>query len=96
MSLLTFVFSAGLGYQIRLWATGNADWKQWAGGLLSFEHIGPHSVVVLKDTFLESLTWDAINAQAPYFDTIMLGFLIIGVGSSLIPPGSQPSTFERK
>ena len=94
--LVAFLFFAGLGYQMRTLLTGNPDWKQWAGGLLSFEHIAPHSMVVLKDTFWESSSWVALNHQAPYLDTVMLGFLAVGLGSSLIFSKVQPSVLDRK
>lgn len=94
--LASFALSGGLSYYLRLLLTHNPNWNQWAGGILSFDHIGPHSMVVLKDVFWASNSWDAANHQAPYLDTVMIGFLIIGIVSSFLLSKSQLSTFERK
>lgn len=93
ISLVTFVFSAGLA---RLVLTGNPTWRRWAGGELAFEDIGQKTMVVLKDVFWESLSFNSLNLRAPYLDTVMVGFLIIGVGSSLLVSKSQLSMFDRK
>ena len=96
VSLVAFVLAGGLAYEIRLLVTGNPNWTRWGGGELSFEQIGQHSMVVLKDTFWESLSFNSLNFRAPYFDTAMFGFLVIGVGSSFIFSKSRPSMFDRK
>jgi len=96
ISLFAFVSAAALSYRIRLVVTSNLDWKQWSGGELSFGGIGPRVSTVLKDTFWESLSFNSLNADAPYFDTGMVGLLIIGMGSSLMFFESQPSMRERK
>lgn len=63
---------------------------------MSFEQIGQNSIVMLKDTFWESLSFGALNSGAPYIDTVIVGLLIIGVVSSLILAKSQPLMFDRK
>lgn len=64
---------------------------------MSFEQIGQNSIVMLKDTFWESVSFNALNSGAPYIDTVIVGFLILGVVSSLILAKSQPSLmFDRK
>jgi len=98
--LVTFAVSGGLAYRFRLALSGNSNWKhswkQWAGGHMSFEQIGQNSIVMLKDTFWESLSFGALNSGAPYIDTVIVGLLIIGVVSSLIVAKSQPLMFDRK
>jgi hypothetical protein len=99
--LVTFAASGGLAYLFRLALSGNSTWKhswtQWAGGHMSFEQIGQNSIVMLKDTFWESVSFNALNSGAPYIDTVIVGLLIIGVVSSLILAKSQPSLmFDRK
>ena len=94
ITLVTFAFSWGLA---RLVLTGNPSWRRWGGGELSFdEQIGQRSIVVLKDVFWESLSFNSLNLRAPYFDSVMVGFLIIGIIASLIIWKPQPSMFERK
>jgi hypothetical protein len=94
--LASFALSGGLSYYLRFLLTQNTNLEQWAGGLLSFEHIVPNSARVLKDVFWESDSWDAVNHGAPYLDTVIIGFLIIGIVSSFLLSKSQLSTFERK
>jgi len=96
VSLVAFVLAGGLAFKIRLLVTGNSNLKRWGGGQLYLEQIGQHSMVVLKDTFWESLSFNSLNLRAPYFDTVMVGFLIIGIIASLILWKPQPSMFERK
>lgn len=96
ISLATLVLAGGLAYRIRLGVARNPDWKQWSGGILSFEGTGQRSMVILKDTFWESLSFGALNSSAPYFDTVMIGFLAIGVIAFLITSKFQPPMSDRK
>ncbi len=96
IGLIACVLSGGLGYQMRLTLTGNPHWNQWAGGFLSFDQAIPSILVVLKDVFWESRSWNTLNLGMPYLDTAMAGFLMIGVGASLIPSKSCPPTRERR
>lgn len=63
---------------------------------MSFEQIGQNSIVMLKDTFWESISFNALNSGAPYIDTVIVGLLIIGVVSSFIVAKSHPLMFDRK
>jgi hypothetical protein len=85
-----------MGHQMRLMLTGNPSWTQWAGGFLSVDQIAPNILVVLKDLFWESRSWNTLNLGMPYLDTAMTGLLIIGFGSSLILSESRPSLLERQ
>ncbi len=91
-----FVFFAALAFRIHFLVTENPSWKQWGGGFLSFGQVGQNIMVVLKDLFWESLSWLALNSDAPYLDTVTVGFLMVGVASSFVFSTLHPSTFERK
>ena len=63
---------------------------------MAFEQMGQKSLVVLKDIFWESLSFNSLIARAPYFDTVMVGFLIIGIVMSVVFSKSQPPLLERR
>ncbi len=52
--------------------------------------------MVLKDVFWESLSFNYLNLRAPYFDTVVVGFFMVGVVSSYVFSRSQVSRFDRK
>ncbi|HWR58821.1 MAG TPA: hypothetical protein VN328_08040 [Thermodesulfovibrionales bacterium] len=83
ISALTFLLAAFSAAKIWQSMTGGSL-MQWSKGFLSFKGFDSGIAVVLKDTFLKSLSWDTLNSQAPYFEPELIGFFVIGIAASFM------------
>lgn len=66
---------------VRWLVSGGTSVTRWSGGTLDLAGV-PHALRVLAtDVVWRSTSFDAINLAAPYLDTALLGFVVLGIAA---------------
>ena len=66
---------------VRWLVTGGVRTAQWSGGGLDLASVPAGLRMLANDVVLHSDSFDAVNLNAPYVDTALLGFVVVGIAA---------------